>query len=106
MVEEAWMPAVRRRMVEVEFALEAKEVVGVNGKEKKVAAVGQDTPVFESTPLAENVAQPVEPPAEETMRLVLEAVVEVMAVVEAYGNVDALVEVEVIVPPTNRLLEI
>lgn len=36
------------------------------------------------------------PPRPETMRLVVEAVVAVMAVVEAYGRVEALVEVAVI----------
>ena len=42
------------------------------------------------------------PPADETTRLVVEAVVAVMAVVEAYGNMLATELVEVIEPPTKR----
>ena len=52
------------------------------------------TPVFESVPLLENVAQPAVPPAEETTRFVVEAVPEtVMAVEDAYGIVWSAVNV-------------
>ena len=48
-------------------------------------------PVLEIVPFAENVAHPAVPPAEETMRFVVEAVPEtVSAVVDAYGKVEAV----------------
>jgi hypothetical protein len=68
--------------VEVEFAVAPKLVVGV--KEKVPEPEPQAVPVLEMVPFAEKVAQPADPPAEETMRLVVEAVPEtVSAVVEA-----------------------
>jgi hypothetical protein len=41
-------------------------------------------PVFEIRPVIENWAQPVEPPAEETMRFVVEAVVAERVVLVAF----------------------
>ena len=52
----------------------------------------QAVPVFEMSPIEEKVAQPAVPPAEETMRLVVEAVVAESEVVVALVN-KALVKV-------------
>ncbi len=74
--------------VEVALAGVEPKVVGVQAKAAPEPEP-QDTPEFESTPLAENVAQPAAPPALDTMRFVVLAVVAVIAVVDAYGNCDA-----------------
>ena len=68
--------------VEVEFAVAPKLVVGVH--EKVPEPEPQAVPVLEMVPVVLKVAQPAVPPALETMRLVVEAVPEmVSAVVEA-----------------------
>ena len=50
----------------------------------------QAVPVFEMRPIELKVAHPAVPPALETIRFVVEAVVAVIAVVEAYGNTEAV----------------
>ncbi len=58
--------------VEVAFALMEPKVVGV--KEKVPEPEPQAVPVLEMVPFVLNVAQPAVPPADETMRLVVDAV--------------------------------
>src|SRR6185295_15269356 len=70
-VEEAERPLAKSKSVEVEFAGAPKELVGV--KENVPLPEPQATPVFVSSPIVENVAQPAEPPAEDTMMFVVEA---------------------------------
>ena len=103
MVEEAERPPERRRRVEVELAAVAKDVVGVNGKAK----FEKSEPTVAATTCPPVVVFRKEPEAmPEIQRLVVLAVPETeIAVVEAYGKVLALEDVEVIVPPTKRLDE-
>src|SRR4051812_10981216 len=82
------------RAVEVEFAAVAPNVVGVNGK--ALPPEPQAVPVLEIVPLIEKVAQPAAPPADETIKFVVEAVPEtVNAVEEANRKVEATVPVAV-----------
>jgi hypothetical protein len=101
-VEEAERPFVRRRVVEVELATPPNEVVGVNGKAKFEKSVPA-TAAITCPPVVVLSSEPEAIP--EIQRFVVEAVVAVIMVVEAYGKVDAEDEVEVMVPPTKRLLE-
>ena len=95
------MPLVNPIRVEVEFAKSEPKVVGVKGNAPPPATPHGD-PMFESVPFDENVAQPAVPPAEETMSAEVEAVPEIVsAVVEAYGNIEATLEVEVMLPAMN-----
>lgn len=68
-VEEAVapIPCVKMVSVDVEFAAEVHAVVGVKGNDPP-APVPHATPVFETTPAVENVAQPAEPTADVTVR--------------------------------------
>src|SRR3989344_4724727 len=75
-VEEAFKPPRSERAVEVALVLTPKLFVGV--KEKVPLPEPQAVPVFEIVPFVEKVAQPAAPPAEETMRLVVEAVPEMV----------------------------
>ena len=71
-VEDAERPWVRRRSVVVELAAVPKLVVGVQAKEPP--PVPHATPVLEMRPMLLKVAHPAGPPADETTRLVVEAV--------------------------------
>src|SRR3989344_628659 len=91
-VEEALSPPKSESAVEVAFVFTPKFTVGVH--ENVPLPEPQAVPVFEIRPVTENCAQPVEPPAEETVRSVVLAVpVTVMAVVDAYGIVCSAVNV-------------
>lgn len=59
-------------------------------------------PVFEIVPFTENVAHPAAPPALETMRFVVDAVVAVIAVVEAYVIVWRADQLLAVVVPKAR----
>ena len=84
----------RKSGVEVALVVVPKWVVGIHANVPEPEP--QAVPVFEMSPVVENVAQPAVPPAEETVRFVVLAVPEtVMAVVDANGNVEARVEVAV-----------
>ena len=104
MVEEEWSPAWNQIAVEVALTLTPKLVVGVH-------ANVPPSPVPHADALAETVPEESvwrhrvpEPPAEETMRLVVDAVpLIVSAVVEAYGNTLAAVAVEVMAPVMARV---
>lgn len=71
------------------------QLKAVKGKAPPVP-VPHETPVFEIRPVAENVAQPGVPPAEETIKLVVEPVpVMVRPVVEAKGKTEAVLVVAI-----------
>ena len=84
-VEDAFSPPKSESAVDVAFVFTPKFKVGVN--ENVPLPEPQAVPVFEMRPVTENWAQPVEPPAEETRRSVVEAVAAVIIVVDAYGMV-------------------
>jgi len=83
-VDEAKSPAYAPiGSVEVPATVSPKFVAKVKS-EPPPAPVPQATPVFDIVPFAENVAHPAVPPADETMRFVVDAVPEtVMAVDDA-----------------------
>src|SRR3989338_780352 len=87
-VEEAFNPPKSESAVEVALVLAPKLRVGVN--ENVPPPVPHAVPVFEMSPVTENWAQPVLPPALEIMRAVVLAVVAVIAVVEAKGRMLAV----------------
>ena len=95
--------------VEVAEVLTPKFVAGVNGNaEPPVIAPQATTPEV----LVVRALEPLQPEIPETVRFVVEAVAKYpvpeteRAVVLAYGKVEAELEVEVMVPPTNKLLDI
>ena len=86
----------------MEFTFPPKLFVGVKGKAKFEKSV----PTVAATTCPPVVVFSMEPEViPEIQRLVVEAVVAETMVVDAYGKVEASDDVEVIVPPTNRLLE-
>src|SRR3989344_6639117 len=88
-VEDALSPLKSESAVEVALVFTPKFTVGVH--ENVPLPEPQAVPVFEMRPVAENVAQPAAPPAEETVRFVVEAVPEIVRpVVEAYGRMLAV----------------
>ena len=78
-MEDAWSPNLNQIGVEVALAAVPKLVVGV---QLKLPEPPQALWVFERVPTVSNVAQPAMPPAEETMRLVVEAVPVIVKLVE------------------------
>src|SRR3989344_1193767 len=79
-VEEALRPPRSERAVEVALVLTPKFVVGVH--EKVPEPEPQAVPVLEMVPMVLNVAQPAEPPAEETIKFVVDAVPVIVRAVE------------------------
>src|SRR3989344_1718909 len=101
-VEDAFSPPRSESAVEVALVFTPKFTVGVH--ENVPLPEPQAVPVLEMRPVTENCAQPVLPPALETRRSVVEAVPEtVRAVVEAYRKIDAVVEVDMILPARKML---
>jgi len=81
-VEDAWRPFVRRSVEEVAEVRRPKLSVGVKGNEPPVSVP------HESTPFVDFTSQAAAPRAE-TVRLVVEAVVAEIIVVDAKGNCEA-----------------